>query len=118
MIKKNDRCIKRKFEQNDGLIFSNQDKLIYNSIKQKNEKIYDSHSKSENITQDFSHKQIFDIVQDIKRDNMSIDENENSKSEDQEILDKTKINKSQSQNKTNSSSHQMPGIKSIFELLN
>ncbi len=118
LIKKNDRCIKRKFEQNDGLIFSNQDKLIYNSIKQKNEKIYDSHSKSENITQDFSHKQIFDIVQDIKRDNMSIDENENSKSEDQEILDKTKINKSQSQNKTNSSSHQMPGIKSIFELLN
>ena len=49
---------------------------------------------------------------------MNIDENENSKSEDQEILDKTKINKSQSQNKTNSSSHQIPGIKSIFELLN
>ncbi|WP_236870022.1 hypothetical protein [Candidatus Bandiella numerosa] len=118
LIKKDDRCIKRKFEQNDGLIFSNQDKLIYNSIKQKNEKIYDSHSKSENITQDFSHKQIFDIVQDIKRDNMSINENENSKSEDQEIVDKTNININQSQNKSDHSSHQKSSIKSIFELLN
>ena len=51
---------------------------------------------------------------------MSVNENQNSKSADQEVLDKTKISKNQSQshNKLDSSSHKKTNIKSIFEVLN
>lgn len=113
-IKKDDKCVKRKFEQNDGLIFSNQDKIVYNSIKQKGKKTNHSNSKSESVIQDFSHKQIFDIVQDIKKD--SADIHKNDKSAKQKVFNKKIIDKNNL--KLNSSNKKKSTIKSIFEVLN
>ena len=68
LIKNNNICFKKKFNQNDGFIFSNQDKAIYNSMQQDNQVLNTKEGKFEKIIQDFSHKQIFDIVQDIRKD--------------------------------------------------
>jgi hypothetical protein len=114
LIKKDNKCVKREFEENDGLIFSNQDKIVYNSIKQRDKKTNHSNYKSESVIQDFSHKQIFDIVQDIKKD--SADVHENDKSAKQKIFNKKKINKNN--RKLNSSNKTKSNIKSIFEVLN
>lgn len=73
---KNRKCDKIKFNENDGIIFSNQDKKVYDSLKQRNS--YNQNLKSEKVIQDFSHKQIFDIVQEIKKDELK--ENQNNKS--------------------------------------
>ncbi|WP_323733076.1 hypothetical protein [Candidatus Bandiella euplotis] len=64
MIKNTGECVKKRFDGNDGLIFSNQDKIVYNGVisnKKSNGKL-----ESEEIFQDFSHQQIFDIIQDFK----------------------------------------------------
>jgi hypothetical protein len=112
LVKKDNKCVKRKFEQNDGLIFSNQDKIVYNSIKQKGKKI--NYSNSESVIQDFSHKQIFDIVQDIKKDSSTV--YNNSKPIDQKFPNKKTINKNN--RKLNYSNKKKSNIKSIFEVLN
>ena len=64
LIKYTNKPVKKKFNKNDGLIFLNQDKVIYNTIM-KNSKS-EKGKETEKILQDFSHQQIFDIVQDIK----------------------------------------------------
>ena len=114
LIKKDNKCVKRKFEENDGLIFSNQDKIVYNSIKQRDKKTNHFNYKSESVIQDFSHKQIFDIVQDIKKD--SADVHKNDKSVKQKIFNKKKMNKNSFE--LNSSNKKNSNIKSIFEVLN
>jgi len=113
LIKKDNKCVKRKFEENDGLIFSNQDKIVYNSIEQSDKKVNHSNSKSESVIQDFSHKQIFDIVQDIKKDNADVYKND--KSAKQKNFNKKIINKNK--RKLNFSNKKKSNIKSIFEVL-
>ncbi len=116
LIRKDNQCVKRDFEQNDGLIFSNQDKIVYNSIKQKGKKTDYPNSKSESIIQDFSHKQIFDIVQDIKKD--SADVHKNTKSVKQKVFSKETANKNNHQLNSSNKKKSTAKIKSIFEVLN
>ncbi|MFQ3307756.1 MAG: hypothetical protein ACI8ZF_001020 [Candidatus Midichloriaceae bacterium] len=87
---------------------------MYNSIKQRDKKTNHFNYKSESVIQDFSHKQIFDIVQDIKKD--SADVHKNDKSVKQKIFNKKKMNKNSFE--LNSSNKKNSNIKSIFEVLN
>lgn len=114
LIKNDNKCIKKRFEENDGIIFYNQDKVVYNSIKQKGKEINSANSKSQNITQDFSHKQIFEIVQDIKKDSAYV--RKNSKFMDHKAPNKKVINNKNS--KLNYSNEKKSKIKSVFEVLN
>jgi hypothetical protein len=67
LIKRANKPIKKKFTKNDGLIFLNQDKLIYNSIGSDNKnKPHKKLEHTEKVLQDFSHQQIYNIVQGIK----------------------------------------------------
>ena len=68
VVQNTHQCVKKKFTGNDGLIFSNQDKIVYNEmiLKDKNKNKQSIEKKSEEVSQDFSHQQIFDIVKDIK----------------------------------------------------
>ena len=104
-IENNRSCDKREFDENDGLIFSNQDKKVYDSLKQKNKNSYKKNSKSEKVTQDFSHKQIFDIVQEIKKDELKDYEN-----------DKPMIN-TKNKNISSKINKKKISIKSIFDVL-
>ncbi|MFQ3307722.1 MAG: hypothetical protein ACI8ZF_000986 [Candidatus Midichloriaceae bacterium] len=69
-------CIKAKNDKNDGLIFSNQDKIVYDSLK-KNSTTTKKKKESKKVIEDFSHQQIFDIVKDIKgiKDDVSVNPN-------------------------------------------
>lgn len=62
---KNTECSKSKLEKDDGLIFYNQDKMVYNNITQKINQ--QNHSKYESMAEDFSYEEILRIVQDIKK---------------------------------------------------
>jgi hypothetical protein len=104
-IKNNKICDKIKFNENDGIIFSNQDKKVYDSLKQKKRDSYKQNLKSEKVIQDFSHKQIFDIVQEIKKDEFK----EDQKSKSKPVIEKKNISNKIKKKKMNT--------QSIFDVL-
>jgi histone acetyltransferase (RNA polymerase elongator complex component) len=90
LIKNMHTCIKTKFTGNDGIIFSNQDKIIYNEmiLKDKNKKREEK--KPEEVAQDFSHQQILDIVKEIK--NLKADENNKQEKDIFDVIEDVKNN--------------------------
>ena len=103
LIKSTNQSIKKGVNQNDGLVFSNQDKVVYNDITVSNKS---TKKRPKKISQDFSHQQIFDIVQDIKQGSQ---QQVKSKSQKDSIKDLKKKTGKKDQNKKND--------KSIFQVL-
>lgn len=60
-------CTRDRFYKNDGLIIPNQDKVIYDTIRKTSDPIKPRDFVSEEIMQDFSHNQIFDIIEYVRK---------------------------------------------------
>ena len=58
LLRKNYTNYKAKFAENDGLIFENQEKIIYNNLMQKNS--HKNNSSTEKVRKQISHQDIMD----------------------------------------------------------
>ena len=93
LVKSINKPVKKSFNKNDGLAFFNQDRIVYDDITINDKSMKKAPKK---ILQDFSHQQIFDIVQDIKSStqkstklkSQGIDAKNTKKKTQQEILKK------------------------------
>ena len=106
LMKSINKPVKKKFNKNDGLVFFNQDKVVYNDIAINNKSIK---KVPEKISQDFSHQQIFDIVQDIKNIKSNTQEQAKSKSQG--------VNAKNTQKRTQQENFKRSNRRSVFQVL-
>ena len=71
LIKSSHYCIKYKFYKNDGLIFSNQEKLFFDKMQQDSKVMESNNVQSEKLMLDFSHREIFNIIKKLKKDSIN-----------------------------------------------
>ena len=70
-IKSSNHCIKYKFYKNDGLIFSNQEKSFFDKMQQDSKVMESNNVQSEKLILDFSHREIFNIIKNLKKDSIN-----------------------------------------------
>ena len=110
LVENTNKTVKKKFNRNDGLMFSNQDKVIYNDIATGNKPKKNEKKGSKKISQDLLHQQIFDIVEDIKNP---------KNASHRQIKPKSKgTNIKNSKEKMQKKDIQKYNTKSIFQILN